>query len=269
MKTLIANWKANPSTLTEAQELFRAEVVEAAKYKNIRTVICPPFVYLEELAKIDSTKLGAQDIFWEKSGPYTGEASTPHLFETGLRQGSQNLSQKGAGSTEMLKNFGVVHVLVGHSDRRYKIGETDEMINKKIKAALGAGIVPVLLVGEKSREEDRRQVLEKQLLLDLDRLDSGQVSKVLIAYEPVWAISTTPGAEPDTPENTLEAIKIIDNFITINYKLETKNYLYGGSVTEKNVADFLSHPEISGAVIGGASLRKDEFARIVRIVASL
>lgn len=244
-KIIIANWKTNPSTLAEAQELFRAEVIEAAKYKNIRTVICPPLVYIEELAKIDNTNLGAQDIFWEKSGPFTGEIST-----------------------EMLKNFGVSHVLIGHSDRRYKIGETDEVINKKTKAALEAGIMPVLLVGERNRNDDRRAVLEKQLSLDFDGLDSGQVSKVLIAYEPVWAISTTPGAEADTPENTLEAVEIIKEFLFGNWELGIGNplVLYGGSVTAKNVADFLLHLEISGAVIGGASLRKDEFAEILRIV---
>jgi triosephosphate isomerase len=246
VKILIANWKANPSTLAEAQELFRAEISEAGKYKGIQTVICPPFVFIEELAKIDSARLGAQDIFWEKSGPFTGEIST-----------------------EMLKNFGVGHVLVGHSDRRYKIGETDEMINKKIKAALEAGITPVLLVGEKDRKDDRAQILEKQLSADLDGLNVGQVSKVLIAYEPVWAISTTPNAEPDTSESTLEAIGSINEILSKTYNLKPITCLYGGSVTEKNVADFLSSPEISGAVIGGASLRKDEFANILRIVSEI
>jgi triosephosphate isomerase len=252
-KIVIANWKANPSTLAEAQELFRAEVIEAAKYENVQTVICPPFVFIEELAKLLQTtnyklqtSLGAQDIFWEKSGPFIGEVST-----------------------EMLKNFGVSHVLVGHSDRRYKIGESDEIINKKIKAALDSGITPILLAGEKDKGDDRRRILEKQLSLDLDGLTAEQISKILIAYEPVWAISTSPGAEPDTPENALEAIKIIKTFLTTNYQLPTTNFLYGGSVTEENIADFLSHPEISGAVIGGASLRKDEFAEILRIVSKI
>ncbi len=250
-KLIIANWKAHPSTLTEAQELFRAEIIEAAKYKNIQTIICPPTAFLEELSKIDGERLGMQD-FDEK---------------------------------RILKNASFTHALVGHSDRRYPPvggGETDELINKKIKAALEAEVIPVLLVGEKNRGDDRRQVLEKQLSLDLDGLDPGQISKVLIAYEPVWAISTTPDAspsatfvpkvvlgKPDTPESTLEALKMISEFLSTNYQLPTTNYLYGGSVTEKNVADFLSHPEISGAVIGGASLRKDEFAEILRIVSEI
>ncbi len=255
-KTIIANWKANPATLEEAQELFRAEVTEAEKYEDLQTVICPPFVYIEELAKLLNPKphtlnpvsLGAQDLSFEPAGPFTGE--TP---------------------VQMLKNLGVAYVLIGHSDRRYKIGETDEVINKKIKAVLEAGITPVLLAGERNKGDDRRQILEKQLSADFDGLDSSQLSKVLIAYEPVWAISTNPGAEPDTPENTLEAIKILKEFLYANFQFPISNFqfLYGGSVNEKNIADFLSHPEISGAVIGGASLRKDEFAEMLKIVSKI
>lgn len=250
MKTLIANWKANPTTLDEAMGLFGFYLAEMRKYQNIQLVVCPPFVFLEELFKkletrnhkLETVSLGAQDLFWEKSGPYTGEVSV-----------------------DMLKSFGVSYVLTGHSDRRYKIGESDEVINKKIKAALEAGITPVLLVGERNRGDDRKAVLEQQLSADLAGLTAEQVAKVLITYEPVWAISTTPGSEPDTPENTLEALKIIEEFLTRNYKLETRNYLYGGSVNSQNVADFLQHPELTGAIIGGASLKKEEFGEILRI----
>ncbi len=260
MKIIIANWKANPTTLDEAIELFNAEVTAAQKYPSVQTVICPPFVYLEELSKqaisskLISSKqevsLGSQDVFWENppagGGPFTGEIST-----------------------EMLKNFGVTHVLVGHSDRRYVLGETDEIINKKVKAALEAGIIPILLVGERNKGDDRKAVLEEQLSKDLADLATSQVGNILIAYEPVWAVSTSPNAQPDTPENTLEAIGFINNFLAINYKLEAISCLYGGSVTEQNVADFLKYPEIGGAVIGGASLRKKEFANILNIVSGL
>lgn len=245
-KIIIANWKANPSTLPEAQELFAAESRDAKKYPGVQTAICPPAVYIEELSKINSGPLGAQDLSFEPAGPFTGEVPA-----------------------QMLKSFGVTHVLVGHSDRRYKIGESNEVINKKIKAALAAAITPVLLVGERNRGDDRRQVLAGQLTADLVSLGPDQISKVLIVYEPVWAISTAPGAEADTPENTLEAIRIINELLQTNFKVETKPILYGGSVNEKNVANFLSHPEIGGAVVGGASLRKDEFANILKIVASL
>ena len=242
----------NPASLEEALDLFDFYLAEISKYKNIKLIVSPPFVYLEELARQLkasnqqlTTSLGAQDLFWEKSGPYTGEVST-----------------------DMLKNFGVTHVLVGHSDRRYKIGETDEVINKKIKAALGAKITPVLLAGEKGRNDSRKIILEQQLTVDLEGLTTDQISKVLITYEPVWAISTTPGAEPDTPENTLESIKIISDFLYSKFKIQNSKFLYGGSVNSKNVADFLNHPEISGAVIGGASLRKEEFGDILKIVSN-
>ncbi len=239
----------NPQTLAEAQELFNFENEEAKKYGNIKTVICPPFLFIEELAKFVNKNIGAQDIFWEESGAFTGEIS--------------------AG---MLKRLGVGHVLVGHSDRRYVLGETDEMINKKIKAALADGIIPILLVGERNREENKKEVLNNQLSADLTGLSEDEIKKIFIAYEPVWAISTTPGAEADTPENTLESSKIIVDFLIENWELKIGNLpgiLYGGSVTDKNVSDFLSHPEISGAVIGGASLNKKEFANILKIVASL
>jgi triosephosphate isomerase len=140
------------------------------------------------------------------------------------------------------------------------------VINKKIKAALGAGIIPVLLVGERNRGDDRKQILEQQLAADLVGLSANEVSRALFTYEPVWAISTQPDAEPDTSENALEAIDLIRNFLTSTYNLAPSTYLYGGSVNSKNVASFLQHLEISGAVIGGASLRKDEFAEILEIV---
>lgn len=243
---MIANWKMNPQTLDEAQELFNFETAESEKYQNLKTIICPPFVYLEELAKSGEDNLGTQDMFWEEKGPFTGEISG-----------------------EMLKNLGIGYTLVGHSDRRYVMGETDEMINKKIKAALNENIIPVLLVGERSKTENQKQILTDQLTADLSGLNKDEIKKVWIAYEPVWAISTNKDAEADSPENTLEAIKLIDEFLLGNYDSQAAGYLYGGSVNEKNVADFLSHPEISGAVIGGASIRKDEFAGILKLVASL
>lgn len=244
-KIIIANWKANPATLEEAQALFGAEASGAEQYAGIQTVICPPFVFLEELAKINSRHLGAQDVFWEKSGPYTGEISI-----------------------DMLKNFGVGHVLVGHSDRRYVLGETDEFINKKIKAVLGAGMVPVLLVGEKEKDRSRESVLTEQLDKDLAGLSAEQVAKVLFAYEPVWAISTSSGGQADTPESALEAIEFIQIILSKNFDLPPRPCLYGGSVNEQNAADFIQHPEINGAVIGGASLDARRFSKILEITSS-
>src|SRR3989344_443565 len=194
-KIIITNWKANPVALGEALGLFDFYLSEIVKYQNIRLVVCPPFVYVEELAKrlkklqIPDSRLhipclGVQDIFWGKSGSHTGEISV-----------------------DMLKEFSVTHVLVGHSDRRYEIGETDEVINKKIKAALEADTTPVLLVGERKSGDDRKKVITDQLSADLAGLTAEQISKILITYEPVWAISTSPDAKPDTSENTLNAMK--------------------------------------------------------------
>jgi len=233
-KLIIANWKMNPQSLEEAKELFDFSSAEAKKYPEIKIVICPPFVYLSELHAS-----GAQDVFYEEKGAYTGEISVV-----------------------MLKNFGVNYVLIGHSDRRYVLKENDEMINKKIKACLRADITPVLLVGEREGE-NREEILASQLAQDLKDLTAEEISKILFTYEPVWAISTNPGAKPDTPENTLEAIRFIKKIT------KTEKCLYGGSVNEKNIVDFLQHQEISGAVVGGASLRKEEFAKMLKLVSSL
>lgn len=255
MKLLVANWKMNPMTLGDALGLFNFYLSEMQKYQNIRLVVCPPFVYLEEIANslqtwkftnLQNVSLGAQDLFWERFGPYTGEVSV-----------------------DMLKNFGVNHVLVGHSDRRYKIGESDEIINKKIEAALEAEVSPVLLVGEKNQGDDKKKIITDQLSADLAGLNKEQISKILIAYEPVWAISAQPNAKADTPENVLEAIGNIENFLITNHNLKTTKYLYGGSVNKDNIGKFLQLPELCGIVIGGASLHKEEFGEILRISAKI
>ncbi len=239
MKTVIANWKNHPATLAEAQELFGFSVREAIKCPSVRVVICPPKKFIKDLSlktinyKLKTVFIGAQDVFWQ-----LGEV-VPAKY-----------------------------VLVGHSDRR-KAGDTNEIVNQKLKSALAAGIMPVLLVGERNKGENRQTVLEEQLAKDFFNLTTSQVLDILIAYEPVWAISTNPDAEPDTPENTLKAGEIINTFLFKTCGLEPVAVLYGGSITENNVADFLKYPEIGGAVIGGASLRKEEFKNILKIVSAL
>lgn len=245
MKTIIANWKMSPDSLEEARDLLAVELAAARGCQNVKTIFCPPFVYIEELAKeIPLGSLGAQDISWAESGAFTGEISA-----------------------SMVKNLGVTYVLIGHSDRRYLLGETDGMINKKIKTALEAGITPVLLVGEKNKGDDRLSVLNSQLSADFDGLGKAELEKIIIAYEPVWAISTHEGAKPDVPADTLSAVRIIKKFLADRSAEAT--VIYGGSVNESNVALFLAHPEIGGAVIGGASLRGGEFSNILKIVSAL
>lgn len=227
-KTIIANWKMNPQTLEEARELFDS-------FKDTGAIICPPFVYLSAFLT-SHVRIGAQDVFYEEKGAFTGEISAA-----------------------MLKNLGVQYVLIGHSDRRYIIGESDEVINKKIKAALKAGLIPVLLIGERVGE-NREEILTKQLDSDLAGLSKKEIESIIFAYEPVWTISTNPGAKPDTPESALSAIKFIMG------KTGVQSCLYGGSVNENNIAEFLKYPEISGAVVGGASLRKEEFANMLKLI---
>ena len=234
MKTIIANWKAHPQTLEEAKELFNLELAAADRFTAVQTVICPPSIFLEELSKINSLHLGVQDI-----------DISPSL---------QSL---------------IGHVLVGHSDRRYGLEETDEIVNQKLKIALEMAIIPVLLVGEKERGESREKVLTEQLEKDLAGLSADQVSKILFTYEPVWAISTNPDGKADTPENAVSAIKFIQQFLEKKYGLSSVPCLYGGSVNESNAADFLKHPEIGGAVVGEASLRAEEFSNILKIASSL
>lgn len=228
----------NPATLEEA--LFLAM---ASDYKN--TVVAPPFPFLEEVGKVlKKAKLGAQDLHWESSGAFTGEVSAKEL-----------------------KSLGVKHVIVGHSERRHKLGETDEMIAKKLKAALDEGLAPVLCVGETKAEKDagkREEVIKRQLNKGLS-LVGGQLSKVncqlLIAYEPVWAIGT---GDPETPESALETIKFIKSIV--KGQLSKVKVLYGGSVNSQNLGDYLKHKEVAGALVGGASLKKEEVKKMVELL---
>ncbi len=230
-KLLVANWKANPKTLEEARILYAIE-------NKPDVIVCPPAVYASSLHAT-----GAQDVFWE-AGAHTGQASP-----------------------EMLAQFGVTHVLVGHSERR-AIGETDEQINKKLKAVLAHGMTPILLVGEQEKSSARSDFLIDQLTGDFEGIDEKNAKKVLVTYEPVWAISTHSGGQADTPENALSAIHEMQGIIDKMYGFRSP-MLYGGSVNEKNVADFLGHDDICGAVVGGASLRAEEFKKMIEIVSAL
>lgn len=237
----------NPGSLQEAREMCRATIAQAEKYTQVKTVVCPPFTYLKECTELlrgNILALGAQDAFWEDKGAYTGEISI-----------------------SMLKECEVEYVLVGHSDRRYIIGETDEMINKKVSALLGHGMHAVLLVGEREKGDVREDILIDQLSRDLHDIPADQLDLLSVGYEPVWAISTSRDASADTPENTLQALAIIKSILKRLYpeKGESIPLLYGGSVNEKNAESFLQHTEILGAVIGGASLRPEELGRIITI----
>lgn len=209
-KLIIANWKMNPETLIKAKRLFNA-------VKKTKAIICPPFPYL---SVFKYNFLCAQDCHWEESGAFTGEVSPKRL-----------------------KNLGVKYVIIGHSERR-ALGETEEIIEKKLKAALKAGLIPILCVGEK-KGENAKKVINKQLKKNL--------KGVIIAYEPVWAIGTGNFCSANKANKVREFIK---------EKLDNK-ILYGGSVNSKIAKDYLKIG-FDGLLIGGASLDAEEFRKIAK-----
>ncbi len=229
MKTIIiANWKCNPQTLAKAKELFDKVADGLKDIKNAEVIICPPFPYLFNLKSDNlNIKLGSQDVFWGE-GTYTGEVSP-----------------------KMLKDLGCEYVILGHSERRRNLGETDEMINKKVKAALSAGLLPILCIGETGEEKSAnktKEVLEKQL--------KGGLEVSIVAYEPIWAIGTGNACDIDQARKVkLFLEKIIKSPI-----------LYGGSVDSKNALGYIKDAGFAGLLVGGASLIPEEFIKIVNAV---
>lgn len=252
-KTIIANWKMNPQTWAEAEQIldFINDYLESRNEKEFSLVFCPPFVFLEKVGDILKTShleheasLGAQDIFWDDTGADTGEVSGP-----------------------MLSKLGVQYVIVGHSERRWKLGESDEIVNKKLKAVLRNGMVPIVCLGEKVRDDNFKEFLKEQTEKTFVGLSHDELEKCIIAYEPVWAISSNFNARPDSPEDSIKAIKTIWGAINKLGGKETRiPTLYGGSVNSKNVADFIGQKEIDGVLIGGASVNKEEFVKILSLV---
>ena len=243
-KLLIANWKMNPSSPAEAVILARKIERGIPRTLNAEVVIAPPFPFLLPVSRIlKKTRLGAQDMFWEKEGARTGEVSYM-----------------------MLKNLCVSYCIIGHSERR-ALGETDEQINKKIKAALQGQIIPVLAIGERKRlpKTKLRRILETQLRKDLNGVSKVVFKNGVIAYEPVWAIGTGLSA---TPEYARKALSVIRE--TLKRVWKTKNIstriLYGGSVNTKNAAQFISKKGggMNGMLVGGASLNTKEFSGIIK-----
>jgi triosephosphate isomerase len=236
------NWKMN-TTVTEAEVLVQDILDRLDKIKGVEKVLCPPFVSLVAINMMlqdSSIKLGAQNMHFEAEGAYTGEISPPML----------------AGLCEF--------VILGHSERRWYFGETDEIVNKKVKAALGNGLKPILCVGESLEQNEAGrtyEVINKQVEVALASIKPA--SDLVIAYEPVWAIGTGKAA---SSEGAAATIKFIRNILA---KLWNKDIaqdlriIYGGSVTNENVAVFVSQSEIDGALVGGSSLKAEEFLNIV------
>jgi len=246
-KTVIANWKMNPLTVREAKNIFTATKKTANTLRNVQTVVCPPFVFMGELGQLVSGHrlvLGAQDVFFERNGAFTGEISAA-----------------------MLAKAGVKYAIVGHSERR-TLGETNETVNKKAVAALKEGLRVVLCVGEYERDEHARyfDFLREQLHRSLKSVPRNALKKLIIAYEPIWAIGAR-AKSADTPEGTFETVLFIRKTLADLFDKKTAMempILYGGSVNEKNAGAFLSHGGVQGLLVGRASLVGTHFSEILK-----
>jgi len=245
---IAGNWKMN-TTLSEAIELVNKMRQELDQIDNVDKVICPPFISLaavRELIKGSSIKLGAQNIYFEGKGAYTGEISPLMLAE--------------------LCEF----VIIGHSERRQYFNETGEITNKKVQAALKVKLKPILCVGERLEENEAgrtEEVVTGQLESSLAGI--GYINGLIIAYEPIWAIGTGKAA---TGEQANEAISLIRHKIAKLYGkriAQDVRVLYGGSVTPANATEFINQPEIDGALVGGASLKADQFLSIAKQAAEI
>jgi triosephosphate isomerase len=245
-KPLMAgNWKMN-KTILEAVSVVKSLKGAVAGVDGVEILLCPSFTALYAVSsevKGSNINIGAQNLFWETKGAFTGEVSPA-----------------------MLKDTGCSYVLVGHSERRQYFGETNETVNKKTKAALAIGLIPVVCIGEtlSQRESDITfQVIEKQIKEGLAGLTPEQASLVVIAYEPVWAIGTGKTAAPDQAQ---EVHAFVRKIYAQTYKeaADKVRILYGGSVNPANVSELMKQPDIDGGLVGGASLEAESFAKLVK-----
>lgn len=253
MKTLvIANWKCNPTTLQGVKLLVDAIKSKVKGIKRVEVVICPPFVYLSHLLfSTSKLRLGAQDVFWENKGAYTGEVSP-----------------------DMLKDLGCQYVIVGHSERRSFFGETDEMVNKKVKAAILAGLRPILSVGESLEEREKGKmgnVLKKQITSAFNNVSRSkfQVSGLVIAYEPIWAIGSGKACSPDEAMGAGIFLRRCLGALYSRALAESIPIVYGGSVKASNAASYITQARLQGLLVGGASLDIEEFVKIVKSVSEI
>lgn len=246
---LAGNWKMN-KTVAEAVALVAAMKQDLLDVPGVEKVFCPPFMAIPDVARlVQGTELGvgAQDMYWEESGAYTGEVSPL-----------------------MVKEF-CQYVIIGHSERREYFGETDESVNRKIHAAFAHGITPIVCVGETLalRQEGKTESwVEGQVRAALEGLSAAQASSLVIAYEPIWAIGTGLAATAEEAERVCR--DVVRATIAQLYDTATAESIriqYGGSVNPGNAAELMAQPNIDGGLVGGASLKADSFVSIVRLAA--
>jgi len=245
---IAGNWKMN-TTLAEAAALVREMKEGLERIAGVEKVLCPPFLSLslvKELLQGSSIKVGAQNMYFEEQGAYTGEISP--LMLCGICQ----------------------YVILGHSERRQYFGETDEVVNRKVRAALAAGLTPILCVGERLEEKKAKrtkEVVTRQVTGALWGVKS--LNGMVIAYEPVWAIGTGRAATGKGANATISIIRETVGQLYSEGIAQGIRILYGGSVTAANIAEFIGQPEIDGALVGGASLKAKEFLTIVEQTAAI
>jgi len=245
-KLIAANWKMY-KTVEQAREFVAAFLPEARHHHRDEIVLCPAYVAISAVAEAvrgSALGVGGQDMFWEKEGAYTG-----------------------AVSASMLRSAGCTHVIIGHSERRQYFGETDDTVNRKLKAALAAGLKPIVCVGEVLQEREAGltdDILRLQCGIALRDISGAQAAGLVMAYEPVWAIGTGKTA---TPEIAVQAHQVLRAEAAKALGDNAANHmriLYGGSVKPENASALMSQPEIDGALVGGASLDPKSFLAIVK-----
>ncbi|MGD1006156.1 MAG: triose-phosphate isomerase [Ignavibacteriaceae bacterium] len=246
-KVIAGNWKMN-NDLSESQNLISKLISGLSNEKvNCDVIVCPPFTSLSEansLLKKSIIKLGAQNMYFEESGAFTGEISA-----------------------SMLKNTGCEYVILGHSERRTIFGETDQVINKKIKKALQSNLLPIFCVGESLQERESEvtnDIIKRQITEGLKNISSAEMQKIIIAYEPVWAIGTGKTASPQQAEDVHAFIRGLVKSLYSNEIAEGLVIQYGGSVKPDNAKELLSQKDIDGALVGGACLKSESFIEIIK-----
>ena len=234
-------------TVSEAVDLVRQLKALVANVRDIDIVVAPTFTALQAISREiegSNIELAAQDVFWEPSGPYTGEISPI-----------------------MLKDVGCRYVIIGHSERRQYFGETNESVHKKIKASLAMGLHPIICMGETLEEREAGKtfdVVKIQVTQCLEGFSPKEMEKITIAYEPIWAIGTGKTATPQQAEKVHAFIREQLGYITLRQVSEAIRIQYGGSVNPDNISDLMVQPNIDGALVGGASLKADSFSGIVK-----
>lgn len=246
---IAGNWKMNMNTAS-AVSLASGLAKALEGVDSVDVAVCPPFVYLQAVAAALSASniaLGSQNVYFEENGAFTGEISC-----------------------DMLKDVCCTYAIIGHSERRHVMGETDELINKKVSAAINSGLLPIFCVGELLEERNAgttNDVVARQVKKGLEGICDERIQAVTIAYEPVWAIGTGLTA---TPEQAQEVHAMIRGLLTDMYGKDIAQSLriqYGGSAKPSNTAELMSQPDVDGLLVGGASLKVEDFAAMVKTVA--